>query len=78
MQPVAVIPLEFRALKLRAPLAGYVSDDEVIVAKSRRCAVPSVRVTTRVKKRAVFHLSSGVIFESGRRLIMRNLAVYFP
>jgi hypothetical protein len=32
-------------------------------AKLRRCAVPSVRVTTRVKKHAVLHLSSGGILE---------------
>jgi hypothetical protein len=52
-----------RALSLRAPLAGYVSSAVVIAAKPRRCAVPFVRVTTRAKRRAVFHLSSGGILE---------------
>jgi len=39
---------------------------KVIAAKSRRVAVPSVRVTTFAKRRAVFHLSSGGIFECGQ------------
>jgi hypothetical protein len=41
----------------RAMHPGYVSAASAIAAKSRRCAVPSGRVTTRAKSRAVFHLS---------------------
>jgi len=43
---------------------GHVSDTTVIAAKSRHVAVPFVRVTTRAKKRAVFHLSSSGIFKT--------------
>jgi hypothetical protein len=44
----------------------------VIAAKSRRCAVSSVRVSTRAKKRAVFHLSLRRYFGTGLRLLLRN------
>jgi len=56
-------PQDPLALSLRATAEGYVSESHVIAAKSCRCAVPSHRVTTRVKRHAVFHLSSGVILE---------------
>jgi hypothetical protein len=59
------------------PLAGYVSGNTVIAAKSRRCAVPSVRVTTRANYRAVFHLSSGVILEPASDLYFTTLLVLF-
>jgi len=51
---------------------GRISVTAVIAAKSRRVAVPSVRVTTRAKRRAVFHLSSGGIFECGLDILKVN------
>ncbi|MGV8927774.1 MAG: hypothetical protein ACOH2G_19145 [Ewingella sp.] len=44
---------------------GRVSGISVIAAKCRRVAVPSLRVTTRAKRRAVFHLLLSAIFECG-------------
>src|SRR5688572_29570819 len=52
---------------------GYVSANEVTAAKSRRCAVPCTRVTTRAKRLAVFHLSLRQDFGTGLRLLVRNL-----
>jgi len=52
---------------------GSVSEIPAIAAKSRRCAVPSGRVTTRAKKAARFSTSpSGVIFESGQSFLGHN------
>jgi len=51
---------------------GSVSVATVIAAKSRRCAVPFARVTTRAKRRAVFHLSRRRDFESGQKLLGHN------
>jgi len=47
---------------------GYVSAAFAIAAKSRRCAVPSARVTTREKDARFSTSRFGVIFESGQRL----------
>jgi len=51
---------------------GYVSGISAIAAKSRRCAVPSGRVTTRAKNARFSTSSSGVIFESGQSFLGHN------
>ena len=55
--PIAAPLKNLRLLKTGAMQNGYVSAAFAIAAKSRRCAVPFGRVTTRANKRAVFHLS---------------------
>ncbi len=69
-------PLDPRALSWNSSSCaghnGRVSCTEVIAAKSRRAAVPFVRVPTRAKRRAVFHLSSGGIFECGLDILKVN------
>ncbi|WP_447867409.1 hypothetical protein [Rahnella bonaserana] len=51
------------AVSTRASLAGYVSATIATGWKSCRFAVPSVRATTRAKRRTVLRLSSGGILE---------------
>jgi len=61
---------------LPASLAGYVSGSDAIAAKFRRCAVPSVRATTRAKRRTVLRLSSGGILEPASGLYFTTSLFY--
>ncbi|WP_413529683.1 hypothetical protein [Rahnella inusitata] len=56
----------------RAMHTCYVSATTVIAAKSRRCAVPFARVTTRAKKARFSTSPSGVIFERGQSFLGHN------
>jgi hypothetical protein len=51
-----------------ASLAGNVSGTFAVAAKSRRCAVPSSRITNRAKDTRFSTSPSSVIFESGHGL----------